>query len=69
MSKLKPCPFCGRELLHISGKPVNQYYDNEPTLYQHPQYNDCILGRYGREVQVWARNIEAWNRRVKDETD
>ncbi len=51
MSELKPCPFCGIELIKLAEK-----------LYQHPK-NDCWESSAyvdGDEA------IEAWNRRVKE---
>ena len=66
MTGLKPCPFCGRKLLFTGGKRVNRYYNGEPTFYQHPQYDDCVLGKYGLEVTIRnAEDVIAWNRRAK----
>lgn len=70
MMELKPCPFCGRKLLYVGGKRVNRYYKGEPTRYQHPQNDDCILGKYGYEVKIWnAKDVDAWNRRITDDTE
>lgn len=66
MAELKPCPFCGRKLLFRAGKRVNRYYNGEPTLYEHEQTDDCILGKYGKTITVYAKDVEAWNRRVSD---
>ena len=67
--ELKPCPFCGRKLLYICGKHVNRYYNGEPTFYQHPSVDDCILGKYGKAIQVREKDIKAWNRRTDNGTD
>jgi hypothetical protein len=66
MDELKPCPFCGAKLMHIRGKRVNRYYNGEPTLYEHPQKQSCILGRFAKETRVYETDIEAWNRRAGD---
>ena len=67
MAELKPCPFCGANLIHIYGKRVNRYYMGEPTLYEHPPRIDCVLGRYGKTINVRENDVKAWNRRAEDD--
>ena len=66
MAELKPCPFCGVPLMHIYGKRVNRYYKGEPTLYEHPPKDSCVLGKYGRTITIRENDIESWNRRAED---
>ena len=66
MAELKPCPFCGASLMHIAGKRVNRYYKGEPTMYEHPPRQSCILGRYGKTVVIRETDLEDWNRRAED---
>ena len=66
MSDLKPCPFCGADLMHIAGKRVNRYYRGEPTIYEHPPRNNCVLGKYGKTIIIREVDIEAWNRRDEE---
>ena len=69
MYEVKPCPFCGAKLKHVLGKRVNRYYNGEPTMYEHPLRQDCLLGRYGQTIQVYGVQLEAWNKRVGDKND
>lgn len=61
MDKLKPCPFCGEQLIFLRG--YNQY--------EHPR-NDCFLAMADSEYErIWfdanyARAVKAWNSRVID---
>lgn len=62
MAKLKPCPFCGAELL---AKGVGR-----DVLYKHPE-NDCFLAVADTEYGVvWfyydEEYIEKWNRRAEN---
>lgn len=61
--ELKPCPFCGMKLYHVLGKRVNRFYNGEPTMYKHPRTNKCLLGVEWKEIEIWERDIERWNRR------
>ena len=58
MNKLKPCPFCGGEL-------EKQEYVPLRFRYIHPK-NDCILSI--RICIYTTSEIEAWNRRVENES-
>lgn len=56
--ELKPCPFCGKRLIHKAGKRVNRFYKGEPTLYVHYSPK-CLLD----EIRIWAKDIYVWNTR------
>lgn len=56
--ELKPCPFCGKKLIHRAGKRVNRYYKGEPTLYIHYSPK-CFL----HDIEVRAHELTFWNRR------
>ena len=65
--ELKPCPFCGCELV---GK--NEFWRNKATgisrmytVYSHPQ-RGCILDlrRFHFYAEPWK--VDAWNRRIED---
>ena len=58
ITEIKPCPFCGKKLIHKYGKRVNRYYKGEPTGYYHYSPG-CILDR----IEVTERALEKWNRR------
>lgn len=63
MAELKPCPFCGAELLTIGDKRSGEF--------KHPR-NDCFLAVADTEYEeVWFYSddeqcIEKWNRRAED---
>ena len=60
ITELKPCPFCGKKLVHKAGKRVNRFYKGEPTIYQHQLWSGCLL----EGIEVWAKDLEKWNRRA-----
>ena len=60
---LKPCPFCGKKLIHRAGKRVNRFYNGEPTIYYHYSPK-CILDG----IEITDKDIDKWNRRVKNDT-
>lgn len=67
MTELRHCPFCGGKLLFAGGKRVNRYYKGELTHYEHSQSDDCVLGKYGKVIELFtAEDINKWNRRVRD---
>lgn len=54
--KLKPCPFCGRDLILTS--------DHHGAYWEHPQVRDC----YEAVAQITDKNeMERWNRRSPKE--
>jgi hypothetical protein len=57
--ELKPCPFCGKKLIHRAGKRVNRYYQGQITRYVHSYYSGCLLDG----IEITERDIEKWNRR------
>ena len=62
MTKLKPCPFCNKKLIHTNGKRVNRYYKGEPTIYKHfPE--GCILDGF----QITEKTLDKWNTRTLTE--
>ena len=67
-NELKPCPFCGANLMHIGGKRVNRYYKGEPTIYEHPPRQSCVLGRYGKTIVIRETDLYSWNKRCTDGT-
>ena len=59
MSELKPCPFCGTELV----------WDDEFQGFRHID-NDCYLAGADSaytQICVWYNEIDAWNRRADNE--
>lgn len=66
MSEIKPCPFCGGEDIIVRPAPKPFLGDYKRT-YKFAQCRYCLArtGEYGTEPKA----IEAWNRRVQDETN
>ena len=65
--ELKPCPFCGSELV---GK--NEFWRNKVTgisrmhtVYAHPA-NGCILEYKRFHFYAQPNDVEKWNRRAED---
>ena len=61
--ELKPCPFCGKKLIHRAGKRVNRYYKGEPILYVHYSPKCFLHG-----IEISAQDLNSWNRRQLKET-
>ncbi len=62
--KLKPCPFCGAELIRCYDK--KEY----PSGWYHPQTYDCVLGAVDRDdmpLYVAPGQEEMWNTRTPKE--
>lgn len=60
--KLKPCPFCGRtDTLHFDR------YQSNGEWWGYIECTECVMtgpvGKLEKDV------VDAWNRRVKDESD
>ena len=67
MTKLKPCPFCGRELTKLNArtKTLDNLYEVEE--YTHPA-NDCFMHcNIGWFSLVDKEDFEAWNRRADND--
>ena len=61
MAELKPCPFCGSDLI-----PIGKYFGK--LCYEHPD-NDCILANVDSflgGVIIHGDDQEKWNRRAED---
>ena len=62
MSELKPCPFCGDTYIIVRSH-INYYTVGCNSL-------SCVcLHTHGKPFKTEEKAIEAWNRRIKDETD
>lgn len=64
VNKLKPCPFCGKEL----GKRANQRVWNSEMFYEHPVVKGCYLSRMLFPESMWnVRPIEdTLNDRIRE---
>lgn len=69
MTKLKPCPFCGAQLIkkrqdYIAVGGCRVQYD----YWEHP-LNGCVLEERASEMNSLLENdIERWNRRTNNES-
>ena len=67
---LKPCPFCGVDLIpkvEIWRNP-NTGFTGKNLVYSHPKTN-CVLdfSRYHFYADPWK--VDAWNKRVETDVD
>ena len=64
-NELKPCPFCGVELVVREELWRNPHTNGliKQKIYCHPQRN-CILDFHRFHFEAHPHHIEEWNRRV-----
>ncbi len=74
-TKLKPCPFCGREAITKISVLRGTAYDDIRFSICCPscsirQYRDLgICDSFDKAEEAMGKAIKAWNRRAENETD
>lgn len=71
MSKLKPCPFCGKEVAEVLklGEYGDDYVNPNHFVVVCDFHKEGCGAACGGEYETEEEAIEAWNRRYADETD